>query len=162
MTSKQNRLSASRAVRTEAMRRSMGSICKSSFCFQLLYSESLPWSRTIQNLSHISNSSLNKSRSFPYLCQACLLMPLGSMCEPGRLNAHSSPSFLCWPLPFRSVPEGPISRSSRSRMPLNLFRPGEPIGPPGDAENAILECVLDRELLGERATLDLVLALWPS
>src|SRR3569833_2342189 len=50
MTSKQKRRSAFLASLTEAIRRSMGSMWRSSFCFQLLYSESLPWSRTIQNL----------------------------------------------------------------------------------------------------------------
>lgn len=42
MISKQNLRSELRDSRTDAIRRSIGSMCKSSFCFQLLYSDNLP------------------------------------------------------------------------------------------------------------------------
>ena len=93
MTSKQNLLSALRASRTDAIRKSMGSMCRSRVCFQLLYSDNLPWSRTIQNLN---GQFLAKSEGrFTYLCHACLFKPLGSTWEPGLLRAQRRPSFRC-------------------------------------------------------------------
>lgn len=81
MTSKQNRRSASRAMRTDAMRRSIGSMCRSNFCFQLLYSERRPWSSTIQNLSHISDHS-------SYAVKFDLLMP-SLLVDAFRVNVRS-------------------------------------------------------------------------
>ena len=65
ITSKQKRLSELRASRTEATRRSMGSMCRSNLSFQFTYSDSLPWSRTIQNLFKVSkgDSTCKASRT---------------------------------------------------------------------------------------------------
>src|SRR6187402_2845503 len=71
MTSKQKRRSALRASRTDAMRRSMGSMCKSSRCFQLLYSDTLPASRTIQNLSTSVPFHENDITELTYARLAC-------------------------------------------------------------------------------------------
>jgi hypothetical protein len=66
--------------------------------------------------------------------------------------------------PFFPLLAGPVSIGARkSRLLfLQISDAFEPTGPPGDAEKVIFECVCDNELLGERAMLDLVLALWPS
>src|SRR4051812_18075255 len=78
MTSKQNLRSALRASRTEAMRRSIGSMCKSNFCFQLLYSETLPASSTIQNLWFC------QQHIFRYLVRAVLVPSL--FVQASRVN----------------------------------------------------------------------------
>src|ERR1700761_594215 len=111
MTSKQNLRSASRAIRTEAMRRSIGSRCKSNLSFQLLYSESFPWSSTIQNLCHA---------------------PFGSMWLLGLLSAHNNPSFRYCPRELLSLVDTEVS--SRSRMPLNLLGVGAIELPLGDVD----------------------------
>ena len=67
MTSKQKRLSALRASRTEAIRKSIGSMCKSILYFQFMYSEIFPWSSTIQNLQWLA--ALRVKMVY------CLLMP---------------------------------------------------------------------------------------
>jgi len=55
----------------------------------------------------------------PYLCQPAVLSPFGSMCTPGLLKDHNSPSFLI--VAARWVVSSETSFSSRSRMPLNLL-----------------------------------------
>lgn len=80
-------------------------------------------------------------------------MPLGSICEPGLLKAHRSPSFRYWPPEDFSLAATEVS--SRSRIPLNLLGVGTIDDAPGEVDNAAVGMLWYVELdVGDRVLID--------